>query len=437
MFDKIKAFWSAFWSALKRGYNKAFKEPIHDGVQDYRDTARTNLIGIVIAKLNNLVNNEATFDIESDSTQAEPLQDLLKDLENKRFEITAEMLASGDYWVFPATDSTGKLYHRYVPQSDVRVLNTDGNGDNITEVIGVVDKYIDERDNIFLLCRKHTLNGSTLTVETFTTDVNYAKVYFEPWAEFETAYTFANADNIGVGRFKSPASSRGQSPIYGVPLNYGCREIEARIFNDYAEVETEFRNGRSLLFADPLILRKGSQTVTRNGKTYTQDGWEIPENLFPIDTRGGQAGANIDIFSPALRYESYSAKLKDDLHLYEQQIGLDKGFLTPFESVSAATATEIRRANASTIAMISRVQSALDNGIESVIKADCVYLNIADDLYSIKIDWYDVFSDPDEAYNRIREAANDGYAEPIDVMQWLFPNMGIDELEKKLERIQE
>lgn len=428
MIEKLKTFWTAFWSAFKEGYNKAFKEPLADVVQSYRDITRINLISIVIAKLNNLTNTESTFDIESDSTQAEPLQELIKDLEAKRFDITSEMLANGDCWVFPATDSDGKLYHRYVPQEDVRILNTDG--ERVTDVIGIIDKYIDDKDNVYLLNRRQTLNGSTLTIETYTTNATNSRVAFERWAEYESIYTFGNVDNIGVGRFKSPTSSRGTSIAYGVPLNFGCAEIEKRIFNDYAEIDTEFKNGKSIVFADPLILRK-------NEKFDKKSGWEIPENIFPIDTRGGQTGANVDIFSPPYRYDSLSEKLKDDLHLYEQQLGVDKGFLTPMENISGVTATEIKRANANTVATIEKIHNSLDIGIESTIKADCIFLNIAEDLYSIKIDWYDVFADPDSAYNRIKEAAKDGFAEDIDVMQWLFPNMGLDELEEKLARIQE
>lgn len=428
MGEKIKKFWTVFWNAFKEGYNKAFKEPIKELVQEYRDTKRVNLIAIVIEKLNNFVNAESTFDIESDSTQTEPLQELIKDIESKRFDIVSEMLASGDCWVFPSTDSEGKLYHRYVPQEDVRILETDG--EKITDVIGVIDKYIDEKDNVYFLNRRQTLNGNVLTIETYTTNEANKRIMFERWAEYDSIYTFGNVDNIGVGRFKSPTSSRGISLVYGVPLNFGCNEIENRIFNDYKEIEAEFKNGRSIVFADPLILRK-------DNKTSKKDGWDIPENIFPIDTRGGQTKANIDIFSPAFRYDSLSEKLKDDLHLYEQQLGLDKGFLTPMENISGITATEIKRANANTLAMIEKIHNALDCGIESTIKADCIFLNIADDLYSIKLDWYDVFADPDSAYNRIKEAAKDGFAEDIDVMQWLFPNMGLDELEEKLARIEE
>lgn len=436
MFDKIKSFWGCFWTSLKEAYNRAFRDPPKEGTQDYRDTLNYNFLSVFVSKLNNLVNTEATFDIETDSTVAEPLGELVTDLESKRFDITAEMLATGDYWAFPSTDKSGNLYHRYIPQSDVRILDVDG--EKLTSVIGVIDKYVGSDSKIYFLVRKHTLNGTTLTIETYTTNSAYQKEYFEPWAEFESIYTFANADNIGVGRFKSPTSSRGKSPIYGVPLNYGCLDIENTIFNDISMIEQEFKNAKSLLFADPLILSKSVKTyINSKGQKTTEGGWIIPENLFPIDTRGGQSGANIDIFSPTIRYSEFKDKLFDDMHRYEQAVGTDRGFLTPFESTTATTATEIRRANASTIALIDKIHNALKTGIESTISADALFLNISKDLYTIQINWYDVFADETAAYNRICEAVNDGRAEEIDQMQWLFPDLSKEELEEKLARIKE
>jgi A118 family predicted phage portal protein len=247
-------------------------------------------------------------------------------------------------------------------------------------------------------------------------------------------YQLQGVDNIGVGRFKSPTSSRGLSPVYGVPLNFGCEEIEQKIFNDLAMIEAEFKNAESKIFADPLILRKGKEKVSKGRQDGSVEAWTIPENVFPIDTRGGQASGGIDIFSPAIRYSEYQAKLIDDMKQYEQQIGTDRGFLTPLET-GAATATEIRRANASTIALIDKIHTAIKAGVEETLKADAVFLNVAQDLYSVKFDFFDAFEDADKQYERISSAVDRGTAEKVDEMQWLFPNLTREEIEEKLARI--
>ena len=428
MFKKIKTFWDAFWNAIKTAYNKAYQNPPQENTQEFTDTRRFNFLAIFVSKLNNLANIESTYDVESDSTQAEELKELCKGIEAKRFEITEKMLGEGDVWAFPAHDEKGRLYNRFIDSEFVRVVNMVG--EDVVDVIGVIDQYIDSKSRVYLLNRRHVLDGDTLTIETYVTNERNERTHLEAWAELESAYVLQGAAHIGVGRFKSPASSRGLSPVYGVPLNFGCEEIESRIFNDLELIEQEFKNAKSMIFADPLIMKNGKD---KNGA----DVWKIPENVFPIDTRGGTATANIDIFSPAIRYSEFSAKLVSDMMQYEQQIGTDRGFLTPYESGTATTATEIRRANASTISLLDKIHTAIKNGVESTIKADAVFLNIADDLYTFKFDFFDPFEDTDKQYERLANAVDRGVAEKDDELAWLFPNLTPEERAEKIARIEE
>ena len=427
MFSKIKTFWNAFWNAIKTAYNKAFKDKPTENTQEYTDTKHINFLAIFVSKLNNLASTESTYDVESDSAQAEPLKALCKELEEKRFDITETMLGKGDMWVFPAHDKAGNLFHRYVMPDRVSVLDMDG--EQITDVLGIIDEYVSNDNKVYLLCRRHTLENGSLTVETYVTNERNEKVFFDEWADFEVAFRYDNANHIGVGRFKSPVSSRGKSAVYGVPLNYGCEEIEQKLFETLEQIGKEFKNAQSKIFADPLILKKGTDKT--GGETYN-----IPENVFPIDTRGGTANANIDIFSPEIRYSAYQSKLLDEMAQLEQQIGTDKGFLTPFES-KATTATEIRRANASTIALLDRIHTAIKKGVESTVRADAVFLNIAEDLYTFKFDFFDPFEDTDKQYERLANAVDRGVAEKADELQWLFPNLSPKEREEKLLRIAE
>lgn len=424
----MRTFWTNFKNAFKSAYNKVFRDVPKENTQEYRDTKHINFLAIFVSKLNNLASIESTYDVETDSMIAEPLTDLCKDLEAKRFDITAEMLGYGDYWVFPSHTNAGNLFHRYVTQDRVRILDMDG--EEITDLIGVIDEYTDKDNKVYFLNRRHTLENDTLTVETYTTNERYERVPLEEWADFEGVWQFGNARHIGVGRFKSPTASRGLSTVYGVPLNFGCKEIEAKIFNDLEMIETEFNRAESKIFADPLILRKGKD---KNGV----EEWQMPEGMFPISHRAGDTGASIDIFSPTIRYSEYQNKLLDDMQQYEQQVGTDRGFLTPFDDGKATTATEIRRANASTIALIDKIHTAIKNGVEMTLRADAVFLNIADDLWSVTFDFYDSFEDADKQYERLAKAVDRGTAEKSDEMQWLFPNLTDEEREEKLARIKE
>lgn len=427
MFRKIQNFWKNFWYAATFAYNQAFKNDRKERTQSYEDTRRINFLSIFVSKLNNLANTEATFDIESDSTQAKPLKKLIKSLEAKRFDFTADMLGFGDVWVFPATDRSGKLYHRFIPKNKVTIASMDG--DEVTDIFAIVDEYVDDKNNIFFLVRRHTLDGNALTVETYTTNERYERVPFAEWSELEGIYQFLNVDSIGVGRFKSPVSSRGIEPVYGVPLTFGCEEIEEKCFKDLKLIETEFERAESKIFADPRTLIKGKDAKSR-------EIWTMPEGVFPITKTAGTAGSAIDIFSPEIRYSAYYSKLVNDMAQYEQQVGTDKGFLTPFESVSATTATEIRRANASTIALIDKIHTAIRVGIEQTIKADGTFLNVSPEMYALKFDFFDPFADEEAQYQRLANAVDRGVAEKADELQWLFPSLTLDEQEKKLARIE-
>lgn len=426
MFQKLQSFWKKIWSTYRQAYKQTFKHLQPERTQDYGDTHKFNFLAVFVSKLNNLVNTEATFELESDSVLTEPLRELTENLESSRFDFTAEMLAYGDVWVFPATDSDGKLYHRYVRGGDVCIIDIDG--EKVTDVLGIIDEYADEKSGkTFLLNRRHTLSDGVLTVETYVTDDNNRRCRFDLWADSESVYTFTGANGIGVGRFKSPASSRGKSPVYGVPLNFGCGETERRCFKDLELIETEFERAESKIFADPLILRK---------EKFGDEGYKIPEGIFPVTGRKlGDSRGGIEIFSPEIRYSAYYSKLVNDLSQYEQAVGTDRGFLTPFESVNAATATEIRRANASTVALLDKIRNAIKSGIDSVLKADALFLGVPEDLYAVKIDWFDVFADEEAQYNRLKGAVDRGIAEKTDELKWLFPNLSLEEREAKLARI--
>ena len=426
MFQKLRNFWRVFWQSIKTAYNKAFKEPLQTVTQEWRDIARINLLDVFVTKLNNLANTEATFDVESDSTQAERLKTLCKSLESHRFDITGAMLADGDYYVFPATNEKGELYHSYLTQDQVRIMDMDG--ETITDAYGIIDWYADSESNeTYYLLRHHVLDkNGTLTVSYSVVDHTMTAARLERWDYLtDTQTAFAGANHIGFGRYKSPADSRGLSPVYGVPLNFGCAEIEEKIQADLAMIDEEFKNGKSVIFTDPRNLLKDSE----------RGQYKIADNIIPIQSRAGQTGSNIDIFNPTIRYSEYYNKLVGDMALYEKQIGTSKGILTDNETAYTATATAVRRANSDTLALLDKIRNAVDSGNRMTLEADAVYLNVARDLWDYQSDWFDPFEDPAEQWDRLVAARENGAAELSDLVRWVFPRLSNEEIDEKLQRI--
>ena len=424
MFQALKAFWKNFVESLKTAYNKTFKAPLESATQNWREIENINLLDIVVGKLANLTAIEATFTIESDSAQTDKLKDLLKSLENEKYNLISNMLAAGDAFVMPATDERGELYHRVLSQNEVRILNSKAG--KITEAYCIIDYYIDNNNKIYYLLRHHILDDNgTLIISYQTVSDDGKSAYLEKWEYLDDmSYKFSNANHIGFGRYKSPKNSRGMSTVYGVPLNFGCSEIETRIFNDLKLIETEFENGKSKVFADPLILMPDSE----------KNAYRIPDNIYPIKSRAGQQ-PSIDIFNPNLRFSEHYSKLVCDLALYEKQIGTSKGILTDNETSYTATATAVKRANADTLALIEKIRAAVDIGNEDTLKADSVFLNISSDLWHYSSDWYDPFEDPSEQWARLLAGQQAGAVETEDLTKWLFPNLSAEEVEQKITNI--
>lgn len=438
MFNKFKQFWQKFWNDfIRKQYNKIFKHPMEDEVQSWRDIVCTNLLAIVINTLNNLTNVEATFAVDGDSVQADPLKERAKDLERKRYDIFSEMAGAGDFYIFPATNEKGEIYHTYLTQQQVRIVQMDG--DNITEAYGIIDWYVDSNTNLtYYLVRHHVLDtNGTLTIDYMAVDNSDRPVNIPEWEYLkDETVQYIGANHIGFGRYKSPASSRGLSPVYGVPLNFGCSEAEEKIFHDFELMDKEFANGESKIFADPLILRRKENEDHRSKRVDGVDAeWTIPENIFPINKRAGETGSSIDIFNPTLRFSEHYAKLQSDLAMYEKQIGTSKGILTDAETTSNATATEVRRANADTIALIDKFRTAIDDGNEMTLEADAVFLNIARDLWTYSSDWYDPFEDPAEQWSRLVEAHGAGAITTKRLTKWLMPNASDEEIESELAEV--
>ena len=441
IFNKFKTFWTTFWDSIRQAYNKAFKHPVATAVQEWRDVVKINLLDIFVNKLNNLCNIEAAFEVQSDSVQAEPLKILAKKLEDKRFDITAAMLADGDYYVFPATNDKGDIIHTYLTQQQVRI--TDSDGDAIKEAYGLIDWYIDQNNKVYYLLRHHKLINDDLEISYNVVNERGANTELEKWNYLkDQEYRFVNAKHIGFGRYKSPISSRGLSPVYGVPLNFGCGEIEEKIFNDLRLIEDEFKNSKSVIFTDTRNIKPKNSTVENgdageNAVRVYGAAKDVMENIIPIKHAPNHTGSQVEIFNPNIRYSSYYSKLVSDLALYEKQIGTSKGILTDNETSETATATAVKRANADTIALLDNIQAAIDCGNEMTLDADAVYLNISKDLWSYVSDWYDPFEDPAEQWKRLVEAKGQGAAETADLVKWLFPSLSDDEVNEKLARIAE
>ena len=419
-------FWSNFWGFVKKKIDQYDEEKkLVVKVQDWEDVREYNPLAIANTKLTSLVCDEATVELQTDSTLVEPLKPLAENLEAKRYEICAMMNGKGGCFVTMATGEDDEPYHRIIAPADVSVWRMVA--DKMYEVAMVIDKKIVKHKE-YRLIRHHILDeNGTLYVYYYTTDKSGNEEYLAEWEHYKNDnVAYYNANNIGVAYYKSPQDSRGLSQ-WGVPLNFGCEEVEIQIKVARNNLDEEMHLMKSKLFADETVARK---IGTKDGERF-----DLPEGIYTIRKKAGVDGTLIDSFAPSTRYNDYKQKLIDAKADWEDMVGLDRGFLTEAEHTAGATATEIRTANTKTRSFVKKIQSAMFDGIKATLEADAVFLNIPLDLYTVMVDWFDAFLDEEAQYQRIANAVDRGVLEKEDELRWLYPNMTDEEIADKLARI--
>lgn len=421
-------FWSNLWSWLKGDRNQYEKDKRFEvKIQQWEDIREYNPLSIANTKLTSLVCDEATVELQTDSTLVEPLVPLAENLEAKRYEICAMMNGKGGCFVTMATGEDDEPYHRIIAPADVSVYRMVA--DKMYEVAMVIDKKI-VKHREYRLIRHHILDeNGTLYVYYYTTDKSGNEEYLAEWEHYKNDNVmYMNAFNIGVAYFRSPQDSRGLSQ-WGVPLNFGCEEAENQIKVARNNLDEEMHLMKSKLFADETVARK---IGTKDGERF-----DLPEGIYTIRKKAGVDGTLIDSFAPSTRYSDYKQKLIDAKADWEDMVGLDRGFLTEAEHTAGATATEIRTANTKTRSFVKKIQSAMFDGIKATLEADAVFLNIPLDLYEVNVDFFDAFSDETEQWNRLLQGRENGVVEDEDLITWLFPTLSEQEKADKIARISE
>lgn len=418
-------FWNTFWGFVKKKIDEYDEEKkIAVKIQEWEDIREYNPLSIANTKLTSLVCDEATIELQTDSTIAETLKPLAENLEAKRYEICSMLNGKGGCFVTMATGEDDEPYHRILAPADVSVYRMSAG--KMYEVAMVIDKKVVKHKE-YKLIRHHILDDDgSLYVYYYTTDKSGNEEYLAEWEHFKNDNVkYVNANNIGIAYFKSPQDSRGLSQVWGVPLNFGCEEVERDIKIARKDLNEEMQLMKAKLFADESVVRK-----VADGERY-----DLPEGVYTIRKKAGVDGTLVDEFAPSTRYADYKQKLDDAKADWEDMVGLDRGFLTEAEHTAGATATEIRTANTKTRSFVKKIQSAMFDGIKATLEADAVFLNVSSDLYSVVVDWFDSFLDEEAQYQRIASAVDRGVLEKEDELRWLYPNMSDDEIAEKLERI--
>ena len=201
-------FWNNFWGFVKKKFDEYEEEKkIQVKIQQWEDVRGYNPLAIANTKLTSLVCDEATVELQTDSTLVQPLKPLAENLEAKRYEICAMMNGKGGAFVTMATGEDDEPYHRIIAPADVSVYRMVAN--KMYEVAMVIDKKI-VKHREYRLVRHHILDeNGTLYVYYYTTNESGNEEILPEWEHYKNDNVmYIGANNIGVAYFRSPHDSR-------------------------------------------------------------------------------------------------------------------------------------------------------------------------------------------------------------------------------------
>ena len=455
MKNAIKNFWVALLSKINNKINQWLNAPKSKlPTMDAGDDTVVNFFAMVVKKVLNRALMGAEFDVISDSAQAEPLKELCEDLNRNAYKITANMIAGNENisghsvaecWAVPAfvkAQGQNKLVHSYIDGSRVLITGIRDDG-QISECYMVLNA-VKRKDKVYFLYRKHTLSDEgDLTISFFAADdkANIIETDIPEWDDLIYGFTengekqqketvYRGVNHIGFGRYKSPVAPLNNDTVYGVSLNYGCGKIEQQLENDVEQIELEMKASKKMLFPDWSIVKEDTR-----GNAVSL-GYAVDEYIYPIKKKAGVDGSLIDEYCPTIRYSDYAQKLEDDLCKYQARMGV-RDLITHTENTSGATATEIKSKNADNMALEQSIRKALRKGNEETLQADSIYLNIPFDLWQYDEDYQDIYTDDTQKLNEIITVMQNGGAEQYDLVKFWNPTLSDEEIQAKIERINE
>lgn len=402
-------------------------------VSAFMDTTKENITAIVTNTLSMLAFSDSSVAITAGKNKT-PTQriELLDKALQKQWDNIKEDIAVGNgcgmIASLPYSVDNGLGRRIYVDTvTKDRILITGYQGDDITKVTVLSDTAIIDNKIYYRWTDYAVENGTYIIAQKATYESKPVELSTVPdWANIMPEIRIAGVDRLPIGIYKCPASNRRPDTMDGVPITYGCNATLTKIANCLTNIEEEFEDKKTKIFAD--------------AKLFDQDE-KISERLFKSLRSGGKMGENklIDVFDPAFRETAYFTKLNNHFAMLEKEIGASRGILTDL-TTSGATATEIRRATYQTFTLCDGIHRQSEKYIDDLMYGINVLINyynlapISD--YEINYNWsYAMLEDTDSTFNQLKEAYKMGAADGIDIRQFIIGAETADEAAEKIKQI--
>lgn len=363
------------------------------------------------------------------------VQETLDSLDRRKEKAMQLALIGGEAFLKPFITAR-KFSFSVVPRNNVMIFGRDADGN--PSDIGTAEQTVDGRGYYTLLERRTVDAGGYLTIRNklYRSDVPETlgrQVDLNSLPRYETLpdeYTYpVPLHSLGVVQLKTPLENCVDGTQDGVSIYAPAVGLIHNIDTNEAQINGEFDRGKSRIFVDETLLqhREGRKALT--------------DSVFvgaPSDYQNG----GIEIFSPALREQSYLNRKQEYLRNAENIIGLKRGLLSEVEAAER-TATEITSSAGDYNLTIIAFQRMWEDAAKEAVRI----CGILGRLYkvpgaheirpdAVSIDWGNgILYDEDKTWSGYLDMVSRGMLKPEIALGWRF-NMPT-ETEKDLQAIRE
>lgn len=372
----------------------------------YEDAADINFTAIFASRLASLAVSDSSVTVDGGNRRAKLIQEVLdRCLWPRKHAIVSAALGCGGVALVPYL-ANGRIYLDTVNQN--RLFISERQGDEITKCTVLSSMLLKDNRKYWRLTDYALENGIYIIRNKAVRDTapcNLAEV--PEWAAIPEEIRIGNVKRILIGFLKCPADNRHAGIMDGVPITYGCEKQMEDIRETLRQVAREYDLKRCFIGADETLFGRDEQ---------------LPhDGLFRKFSGSGETDLWHE-FSPEIRTSAYSTRLQEQFALLEKQVGTSKGILTSPDP--ATTATEVRRAQHDTFALVSSIRAALERAVNETAYAVDVLANYAGlspaGDYTVKIDWdMSLMEDTAQTWQQMKDAQAIGAMEKAELRAWV------------------
>lgn len=404
--------------------------------KEYRDAKDVNFSEILSFKLTNYVLYGSSITTDSDDINI-PLQAIMA----KSRKWCQMMFAVGRVYLVPMILHGDTVYTDIIMQS--AVLTTEYDGDTAVGFQSVSDiRKVGEAQYARLTDYSYNRKARIFSIRNVAVNVkNGGEVSLSivsDWADIQPYIEITDVDRPLFAFVDCPRDNRQTDKTNGASITFGAHMTMDEIRENFEQATREYEHKASILGVDMSKLEK---TGMRDGRSAFVGRYSLPKSYIKtsVDSALGKGGNEVfQVYSPDIRADAYEKRENLLSRRLEKQVGLSSGILSPADATAMATATEVRRANFDTVAVVDAARRSIERAMYDLCYAFQIYnslIGIWPTNYKLTFNWSDnIAGDPDAEYQRVADANRDGIVSDLERRMKLFPGETPEQAQEALDK---